>query len=130
MNIDYNFANNGNQQITFNDEELEYIQSKISQTNMNLSQSGNKMQKFGDQQSELRDGGDDPYYKTLIMIYEYFNHKVSLAAILNAIHQSAGDVRLALQRLVKNPYHIDETCDFSFQKLYSNKEKIEQYFNY
>lgn len=127
MNIDYGFISHSNQ-IPFNDDDLEYSQSKINQTNLN--QPKNKIQKIVDHQSNLQDINEDPYYKTLIMIYDYFNHKVSFLSILNAIHQSAGDVHLALQRLLKNPYHVDETCDFSFQKLYSNKEKIEQYFNY
>ena len=73
MNIDYGFISHSNQ-IPFNDDDLEYSQSKINQTNLN--QPKNKIQKIVDHQSNLQDINEDPYYKTLIMIYDYFNHKV------------------------------------------------------
>ena len=80
MNIDYGFISHSNQ-IPFNDDDLEYSQSKINQTNLN--QPKNKIQKIVDHQSNLQDINEDPYYKTLIMIYDYFNHKVSFEKSLS-----------------------------------------------
>lgn len=71
---------------------------------------------------------NDSYYQTVIDIYEYLEHKYSISTILVAIHQAAGDVKKAVQRILKNTYTREESCDFSIAKIYAPKEFIDNYF--
>ncbi|KAH0802454.1 AT hook motif family protein [Histomonas meleagridis] len=101
------------------------------QTNeQNITETGNQQLQF-EQQIEIPYGFDDPYYQTILTIYAFFNQTVPITTIMNAIHQAAGDVTLAVQRISQNnSYKYDEPCDFSYQKIYAPKEKIEQYFSF
>lgn len=70
----------------------------------------------------------DPHYQTVICIYDYLEHRYSVATILSALHQAAGDVRKALQRILRNTYAREEACDFSIANVYAAKEQIDSYF--
>ena len=106
-------------------------QKDNQQTNeQSMTETGNQQLQF-EQQIEMPDGFDDPYYQTILAIYSFFNQSIPITTIMNAIHQAAGDVALAVQRISQNnSYKYDEPCDFSYQKIYSQKEKIEQYFSF
>lgn len=71
----------------------------------------------------------DEYYSTVWSIYTYFNHAHSFLTILNAIHQAAGDVKLAVKRLAHQKDRND-MCDFSYKDIVAPNAVIEHYFAY
>lgn len=71
----------------------------------------------------------DEYFSTVWAIYTYFNHAHSFLTVLNAIHQAAGDVKLAVKRLAQQKDRND-TCNFSYREIVAPNNVIEHYFSY
>ena len=72
--------------------------------------------------------GDD-FYSTVWRIYTFFNHEHSFLTILNMIHQSAGDVKLAIRRLARQKER-NESSVFSYKDVIASNAAIEKYFEY
>lgn len=71
----------------------------------------------------------DEYFSTVWAIYTYFNHVHSFLTVLNAIHQAAGDVKLAVKRLAQQKDRID-LCKFTYREIVAPNNVIERYFSY
>lgn len=72
----------------------------------------------------------DLYYSTIEKIYIFFNRQKSIPMILEAIHQSGGNVSEAINvlRRCKNTKKLSE-IDFRFQTIRASSEQLEKYFS-
>ena len=72
----------------------------------------------------------DPFYATVENIYIFFNRERPIPVILEAIHQSAGNISNAMQ-ILRNKKSIKKfsEIDFRFQAIKATSDQIEEYFS-
>ena len=71
---------------------------------------------------------EDPFYNTVNSIYIYFNKKRKIPVILQAIHESGGSVRNAIDLLRNKNYMSDGKLNFTPNTITADSYVIEQYF--
>ncbi|KAK8853988.1 hypothetical protein M9Y10_016537 [Tritrichomonas musculus] len=72
----------------------------------------------------------DICYQTVVDIFLFFKRRFSIPFILNTIHQCAGDIPIALQKLNHSIPKGEEPCNFSYHKISGTKDQIDAYFTY
>jgi hypothetical protein len=70
----------------------------------------------------------DPFFQTVIEIYNFFNRKKKIPVILSAIHQSGGNVGAAVTLLTNGKDGEDVKIDFQYKTVTSGPEDAERYF--
>ena len=93
-----------------------------------LMETANRLEKAATLFEDPENEGDE-FFSTVWTIYTYFNHAHSFITILNAIHQAAGDVKLAVKRLAHQKERND-MCKFSYREIVAPNIAIENYFKY
>lgn len=71
---------------------------------------------------------DDSFYNTVNRIYVYFNRKRKISVILQAIHESGGSVRNAVELLRNKNYGNDGKLNFSIGRINADPCFVERYF--
>ena len=122
----------------------------LSETCSNVSQSGSQCghsapvsklaataQRLNEFAESLADPKNelDPFYQTVLKIYEFFDRKVPFLVILGIIHANAGVIPAAVQEVAS---HFEEACRasndpgfFPFdQALVRRTENTAKYFEY
>ena len=70
----------------------------------------------------------DICYQTVVDIFAFFKRRFTIPYILNTIHQCAGDIPTAIQKLNHSAPKAEEPCNFSYHKISGTKEQIDSYF--
>lgn len=72
----------------------------------------------------------DIYYQTVLDIFLFFKRRFTIPYILNTIHQCAGNIPIALQKLNHSTPKAEEPCNFSYHKITGTKDQIDAYFDF
>lgn len=72
----------------------------------------------------------DVCYQIVADIFLFFKRRFSIPSILNTIHQCAGDIPTALQKLNHSVPRGEEPCNFSYHKITGTKEQLDAYFTF
>lgn len=70
------------------------------------------------------------YWQTVMQVYEYFNQQIDVPTILTAIHASAGNLLVAVQRLAKDPLDYNHHGDLLLHsQIEASKDQVQKYLS-